>query len=648
MEVMTVKTLLINPPNNLFDAFELAPPIGLLSLGAALEQEDVEVEVLDFNLQGIADNSFVQENFYAKALKLIEEKSPDVVGFTSMVINSHIALELGKRIKAEQPETIIILGGTHFSSIAEEVLRFYPWVDYVIKGEGEIPFRNLIRLIKKGSRLNADDAPSNVAFRDGERIVASHVKKPFADMDELPFPDYRLVNVEDYFRLNPDRVFDYEPGRGCVYKCSFCYSPVHYGPGGQSKNIDRILSEMEELQNLGASHLFFVQDNFLNNAPLAKEICRAIAGANFKLTWNCYTTLPQMTEEMIRLLGQAGCVNAFTGIDAVNEDCQKEFLKKFYRGWGPLERTLKCCAEHNVVPTCAFMVENPTRGVDNLDKTLITALFAKCNGAGLRLNTLTLYNGTATDLALHDKALTYSELKPRLLLDCPDIVHVNEYARERPSLFPFHNTFLQEEVWHKFSVGMHITFTLFNAFPMTLYRYVTEDQGSIWRLVETLADKFYDLTEIHPDFRRSLERSQFIECFEQQSQLKAITKNSFELEAAELNVIYESEDRQLKVKTAVGDETRDVLLSGHELAAVSYDVSDLHRFDLAHTPEIKESRRLVLTINDRSIQYERVEEPVFSTLLNLKTNRSGFAEIDSSILETLKQVGLVSEATSVA
>lgn len=641
-----MKTLLINPPNNLFDAFELAPPIGLLSLGAALEQEDVEVEVLDFNLQGIADNSFVQQGFYAKALKLIEEKAPDVVGFTSMVINSHVALEIGKRLKAECPDVIIVLGGTHFSSIAEEVLGFYPWVDYVIKGEGEVPFRELIRAIKKGSRLNTDNAPANVAFRDGGRIVTSHVKKPYEDMDELPFPDYRLVNIEDYFKFNPDRVLDYEPGRGCIYKCSFCYSPVHYGPGAQSKTIDRILSDMEKLQSMGAYHLFFVQDNFLNNAPLAKEICRAIAAAKFNLTWNCYTTLPQMTEEMIRLLGQAGCVNAFTGIDAVNADCQKEFLKKFYKGWEPLERTLKCCVEHNVVPTCAFMVENPTRGIENLDKTLMTALFAKCNGAGLRLNTLTLYNGTATDLALQDKTLTYSELKPRLLLDCPDIVHVNEYAHDRPSLFPFHNTFLPEEVWHKFTVGMHITFTLFNAFPMTLYRYVTEDQRSLWRMVETLADKFHDLTEIHPDFRRSRQRSEFIKWFEQQSELQQITKNTFELEAAELGVINEREDRHLKVKTTTGEQAQEVLLSSHELAAVSYDVSDLHRFDLASTPESKELRRLVLTIRGRSIKYDRVEEPVFNALLKLKSNQSEFAEIDSSILEVLTEAGVVSESMS--
>lgn len=526
-----MKLLLINPPNNFFDVFELAPPLGLLSIAAALKNEDVEIKLLDWNLKGIADNEFVQHDFYKKAVKLVEQESPDVVGITSMVVNSHVALELGKHIKACLPETTIVLGGTHFSAIAEEVLTFYPWIDYVIKGEGEIPLRELIRTLKRGRALTAGNAPQNVAFRDGNKVVASHVKKPMEDLGELPFPAYDLVNLDDYFAINTDRVLDYEPGRGCVYKCSFCYSPVHYGPGGQSKTVDHILSDMERLQNLGARHLFFVQDNFLNNSPLAKEICRAIAEAKFNLTWNCYTTLPQMSEEMIKLMGAAGCVNAFTGIDAVNEDYQNEFLKKFYKGWKPLEKTLRYCVDHNVTPTCAFMVENPTAGIQNLERTLVTALFAKCNGAQLRLNTLTLYNGTASDLRLQNKTLTYSELKPRLLLDCPDIVETNEYAYDHPELFPFHNTFLPEEVWHKFSIGMHITFTLFHAFPMTLYRYVTEDSGAIWPIVETLEKDFHNLTEIHPDYRRSAERSQFVKWFETQDHLQQVTKDTFALEA---------------------------------------------------------------------------------------------------------------------
>jgi radical SAM superfamily enzyme YgiQ (UPF0313 family) len=640
-----VKLLLINPPNNLFDAFELAPPIGLLSLAASLNQEQIDIELLDLNLEGIRDHSFVQEDFYQKALKLISKKAPDVIGLTSMVVNSHVALELGRRIKAELRDVIIVLGGTHFSPIAQEVLYLYPWVDYIIQGEGEIAFRNLIQSITKGSVDKASSPPLNVAFRDGSSVRTSFEKKPFESMDALLFPAYELVNVEDYFSLNPDRVLDYEPGRGCVYKCSFCYSPVHYGSGAQSKTIDRILSDMERLQRLGAGHLFFVQDNFLNNAPLAKNICRAIAAANFDLTWNCYTTLPQMTDEMIRLLGEAGCINAFTGIDAVNEGYQKDFLKKFYKGWAPLERTLKYCVDHNVVPTCAFMIENPTKGIDSLDRTLVAALFARCNGAGLRLNTLTLYNGTATDFALQHETLTYSELKPRLLLDCPDIVEVNDYARVHPHLFPFHNTFLPLTVWHRFTIGMHITYTLFNSFPLTLYRYVTADQGSIWEMVEVLIDQFLDLPQIDPGLRRVQERYEFIRWFQRQKDLEQITKSSFEIEGAELEILSGKEDRSLQISTAATDQTLPVVLRGHELATIPYDVSDLRRFDLQATPEIKEPKRLVISSEANSIKYDEVDEPAFDALLSLKASESEFATLNKSVFEGLKTTGIIYEAT---
>src|SRR5205823_5235381 len=117
-----------------------------------------------------------------------------------------------------------------------------------------------------------------------------------------------------YFALNSDRVIDYEPGRGCVYQCSFCYSPVHYGAGAQAKSADRVVADMQRLRDLGAGHLFFVQDNLLNNPRTAMTICDAIAEAGLPLTWNCYTTLPQMTDRMLAALGRAGCVNAFTGI----------------------------------------------------------------------------------------------------------------------------------------------------------------------------------------------------------------------------------------------------------------------------------------------------------------------------------------------
>lgn len=572
-----MKVVLVNPPNNYDDSFELAPPLGLLSLASALADEAVDVVILDFNLRSIADHDFVDRDFYARAVREIAAEGPDVVGLTSMVVNSHVALELARRLRAEDRDVKIVLGGTHFSAIAEEVLTLYDWIDFVVVGEGETPFRQLLGMLR-----GPLTALNGVAYRDGDRVVVGSRSRLYADADDIPQPSWQLVDLQPYFDWNPDRVIDYEPGRGCVYKCSFCYSPVHYGSGAQSKTAARIVEDLELLQKLGARHVFFVQDNFLNNGRLAMEICEAIAAQSIPLTWNCYTTLPQMTPPVLAALGRAGCVNAFTGVDAVNEECQREFRKRLYRGWEPLERTLRTAVGHGVTPTCAFLVENPSAGVDRVDRTLITALFARCCGAGLRLNTLTLYNGTTTALALQGQTVTYSELKPRLLLDCPPLVEVNDYARDHPSLFPFHSTFLAPEVWERFATGMHVAYTLFHAFPMTLYRWATEDGGSLWTMLERVS-KGLDLVEIPPAERRPYERTLFMRWFEREARMHRLTAETFDLECAELGVKLDGAPRQVRT---------------------GYSVTDLHRFELGSAPPRGQSRSVQISRGPEGLQYD--------------------------------------------
>lgn len=578
-----MKVALVNPPNNYDDSFELAPPLGLLALASAVANESIDVAILDFNLRSVADHDFVDYGFYDKAVRAIAAEGPDVVGLTSMVVNSHVALELARRLRAEDRGVKIVLGGTHFSAIAEEVLSLYEWIDFVVTGEGEIPFRELLTRLRDGTQ----GAPSGVAARKRGGVTIGPRLRMFEHADEIPQPSWQLVDLRPYFELNPDRVIDYEPGRGCVYKCSFCYSPVHYGAGVQSKTAARIVADLQLLQQLGARHVFFVQDNFLNNARLATEICEAVAAESIPLTWNCYTTLPQMTPSVLAALGRAGCVNAFTGVDAVNEECQREFRKRLYRGWEPLERTLRTAVGHGVTPTCAFLVENPSAGVERVDRTLITALFARCCGAGLRLNTLTLYNGTASAQALRDQPLTYSELKPRLLLDCPPLVEVNDYARDHPELFPFHSTFLAPELWARFAAGMHVAYTLFHAFPMTLYRWATEDGGSLWTMIERIAAGL-DLVEIPPAERRPLERTLFMRWFEREARMHRLTAETYDLECAELGVRLDGAPRTVRT---------------------GYAVADLHRFDLQETPARSDARRLLIRRGPEGLQYDSIDTP---------------------------------------
>ncbi len=91
-----MRLTLVQPPNGLYDCYDLAPPLGLLTIAAAVEEDGVDVALLDMNLLGLRDRSWSRGDFYHRALSSIADTNPDVVGFTSMVVESHVCLEMAK------------------------------------------------------------------------------------------------------------------------------------------------------------------------------------------------------------------------------------------------------------------------------------------------------------------------------------------------------------------------------------------------------------------------------------------------------------------------------------------------------------------------------------------------------------------------
>ena len=631
-----MRLTLVQPPNGLYDCYDLAPPLGLLTVAAAVEQDGVDVALLDINLLGMRDHTWSQGDFYTRAVAAVAETRPDVVGFTSMVVESHVCLEMARRIKAADPGVMIVLGGPHFSAIAPDILRLYPWIDYVITGEGEWATRALLRFLR--GKAAASDLV-NVAYRDGGGIRLDRRLKPLASMAELPPPAYHLVDLPLYFETNPMRLLDYEHGRGCIFKCAFCYSPVHWGQGEQVKEVDRIVEEVAHLYGLGARHLFFVQDNFPNSKPVARAICRGLVEARTGMTWNCYATLPHLTADFLDDLAAAGCQAVFVGVDAITADSQRAFGKPFFKGWEKLEERLGACLDRGIVPTCAFMIDIPEGDSKATDEALTTALFVRNLGCGIRLNTLTLYNETESDLALRGRPRLYTELKPRLLLDTPEMIHDNPYARENPELFPFHHTFLPLTVYSQFVIGMHLAYTLFTSFPRTLLQYVLVDGGSLWGLLAGLADKLSDLVAISPVMRRPTEREMFLKEFPLRP-LSAETRSALELETAELRL--GRNDPAETVSLRVGGRLQPYSAQRYNVIRLPHPP---RQFDaVARLPAFEgEGRPYLMVRQNERIRYFEVEEAVVPLLDRIRAAERSkeTVEVSPGLLQEMLTAGVL-------
>jgi len=636
-----MRVTFVQPPNGLYDRQELAPPLGLLNLAAVLEQDGVDVTVVDMNLRGMRNPAWLLGDFYSRALSAIATTRPDVVGFTSMALESHICLELARLLKAADPHIVTLLGGPHFGAIAREVLELYPWVDYVVTGEGEAAALSLLHYLR-GQALVGQ--MMNVAYRDGAGVTLRRVLKPLASMHELPFPAYHLVDLDTYFRTNPVRLLDYEHGRGCIFRCSFCYSPVQWGQGEQSKTVDRVVDEVARQYLLGARHLFFVQDNFLNDPAAAKQLCAALAEAHTGMTWNGYGTLPQLTPGMLDLMAASGCTNVFVGVDAVSSTAQQAFAKHCYKGWDKLKERLSAALQRGIGVTCAFMIDMPGADHVETDAALTTALFARALGCGLRLNTLTLYPGTGAALALADQPCVYTDLKPRLMLDTPEVVSDNPYARARPELFPFHNTYVPLPRYERFSFCTNVAHALFIAFPRTLVQYVLTDNGSLWELIERLADAVGDITAIHPPARYHHQWELFLREFPRLS-LSRETRSALALERAELSVALGPATLPLAVRVASEVQR--------------YQAGRFTVVDLADPPQVFEqrlrpaedtgpSRPYLVIRQDGKILHREVSDELASALRRVNIARRGGEplEVPPRMLESLIADGILHAADS--
>lgn len=482
-----MKLVLVNPPRSHVDVSEVGPPAGLLQLGRIAQLAGWNPVVVDFNLLWHTKIS-IREGFYSAATDILADHEADVYGFTSMAVDSHIALSLGQRVKARVPSCQVVLGGVHFSSCAAWVLENCPWVDQIITGEAREIFFDY--LCERGGRLPMN-RPSELQW---------------------PSPSYDLIDICDYFKLNNSHLLDFERARGCRFKCVFCYSPNFYSNTAELE-VDATLERLASAAALGVRQLFFVEDNFLNQPKSAIRFCNALSEAKMPITWHAYATLPQLSEELIQSMARAGCRGLFFGVDAVGTRTQSSLQKKFFRSDGELERAIDLCLANEISPTLAFLVAPTSHPLgDDFEITMKVALMSRARGALVRLNPLLYYEGTAMANA-EATTFDYDELRSSLMLDFPSELVSNSYARKSPRHFPFHSRYVAADEWRAFIERTHVLFTLLYTNPDELIEMIRCKKSTFQNFADNVRSMVGPLVEILPQDRRRTEANAAVGAF---------------------------------------------------------------------------------------------------------------------------------------
>ena len=229
------KVLLILPPSTSAIKEVLgitSPPLGLAYIASFLEREGNEVRIIDS----------LAENFDLHHIdRDIDRWSPDMVGVTSTTPNFYEALKVAKIAKAH--ECKVVMGGPHATFMDVETLEKNPFVDYIVRGEGEITMHELIKSLEK--RIEPKDV-LGLTYRVNGVIKRNPPRPPIKDLDSLPMPAYHLLPMERYVSEGL-RYATVISSRGCPFECVFCSSSRICGKRWRARSTEKVVEEVQLL-----------------------------------------------------------------------------------------------------------------------------------------------------------------------------------------------------------------------------------------------------------------------------------------------------------------------------------------------------------------------------------------------------------------
>jgi anaerobic magnesium-protoporphyrin IX monomethyl ester cyclase len=297
------------------------PPLSILYLASVLEEIGVEVSVLDQPALGLT----VEET-----LRWVEKENPDVLGFSTLTSSGQTAGLLSNKVKERNSKVTTVFGNHHATFNAERILRKYPSVDIVARGEGEKTVVELANCLKNGEDLKK---VRGINFRNEGKIVATPDQPLINDLDALPLPDRKLIDVDYHCiiagaNIAPKKFTSIVTSRGCVYGCRFCSCTELAKKRWRPRSAKNTLEELQFLASEGYKQLIFVDDAFTMNPKRVIEICRGIRTEKIDLEWICEGRVDICSYGVLREMVQAGCRVLYLGIENANQRILNYYNKR--------------------------------------------------------------------------------------------------------------------------------------------------------------------------------------------------------------------------------------------------------------------------------------------------------------------------------
>jgi len=289
-------------------------PLGLNCVAVATRNAGHDVRFLDL---------LAEEDIPASLKRAINAYDPEIIGISVRNIDDQAMTPpkfLLEQVKSMIDEcrklspAPVVLGGAGYSIFPQSALE-YLGADMGIQGEGEEPFRLLLKKLEKNRPL------AGVA---GLYIKGNGLQGPRAfvnELDQLPLPDPDLFTA----------LFPIQTRRGCPMGCSYCSTASIEGTRIRKRSPERVVEWITRLAGRGIRQLYFVDNTFNLPVSYAQQLCREMIRASLRLKWRCILYPLNVEASPVSAMAAAGCVEASIGFESGSERILMSMRKRFTR-----------------------------------------------------------------------------------------------------------------------------------------------------------------------------------------------------------------------------------------------------------------------------------------------------------------------------
>jgi radical SAM superfamily enzyme YgiQ (UPF0313 family) len=358
------------------------PQVELAQLAAMLEPT-YKVQVVDANADKMG---------WAEFTKLLEKSKPKY--YVTHVTAPTLENDMYGAFLAHARGAKTIAFGTHVTPIPVETMRPYPALDFALVGEPDLTLRDLIDHLENRIEDRSETIKTlfekhdsqyqtsikedgsvdlggikGVAWRDGGEIKVNFPRPFIQDLDDMPMPMHELLPLQEYRMPLIKGPFTFiVTGRGCPAGCTYCIKHVSYQYTARLRSPDLLMEEMWKLKKLGINNIHMYADLFTVDRDQVVELCQRMIDEKINIKWTCNSRVDYVDEEMLQLMGKAGCRLISWGIESGNE----QILKHAHKGAYPdkAERSLRWAKKAGIMNWGYFIIGLPGETEQTIRETI--------------------------------------------------------------------------------------------------------------------------------------------------------------------------------------------------------------------------------------------------------------------------------------